>query len=168
MTAGARGPTIATSRAQRYDHPSGLSFTYPQRWEMQEFSAQSRVGLFAPTARARLLSLPPIAARQVDPGQAGQESLRRRLRRSGKTPQGRDERSPFPQADASPIPIRASYPPTTKASPRKATARRPRRERASSSPAGACRPWSASRRTPPRWRPTAISTDLCVGGDGRR
>jgi len=53
---------------QRYDHPSGLSFTYPQRWEMQEFSAQSRVGLFAPDGKSLVFFLTayPLPAK-VDP-----------------------------------------------------------------------------------------------------
>jgi hypothetical protein len=39
-------------QSARYDHSSGLSFSYPQGWEMQEYSAQSRAGVFAPDGRS--------------------------------------------------------------------------------------------------------------------
>jgi hypothetical protein len=35
-----------------YDHASGLSFSYPNYWEIQEFKAQGRVGVFAPDSKS--------------------------------------------------------------------------------------------------------------------
>jgi hypothetical protein len=37
---------------QWYEHPSGLSFSYPAGWDMKEFKAQSRVGVFAPDGKS--------------------------------------------------------------------------------------------------------------------
>ena len=42
---------------QRYDHDSGLSFTYPQGWDMQEYPEQSRVGVFAPDGKSLVFFL---------------------------------------------------------------------------------------------------------------
>jgi hypothetical protein len=45
----------------RYDHPSGLSFAYPQGWEMKEYAARSRVGVFAPDGRSLVFFLDAYA-----------------------------------------------------------------------------------------------------------
>ena len=42
---------------QWYDHPSGLSFSYPGEWETQEYPAQSRVGVFAPDGQSLVFFL---------------------------------------------------------------------------------------------------------------
>jgi hypothetical protein len=54
------------SGPQWYDHASGLSFSYPQGWEMEEFADQARVGVFAPDGRSLVFfvtayQLPPKA-----------------------------------------------------------------------------------------------------------
>ena len=40
-----------------YDHPSGLSFSYPQGWELEEYASQSRVGVFAPDGKSLVFFL---------------------------------------------------------------------------------------------------------------
>ncbi len=40
-----------------YKHASGLSFTYPQGWDMQEYTGQSRVGVFAPDGKSLVFLL---------------------------------------------------------------------------------------------------------------
>jgi hypothetical protein len=42
-----------------YDHPSGLSFTYPSSWELQEYPSKSRAGFFAPYGSTFVLVLAP-------------------------------------------------------------------------------------------------------------
>ncbi len=53
---------------QWYDHPSGLSFSYPQGWEMQEFAAQARVGVFAPDGKSLVFFLTAYKVPQKDLG----------------------------------------------------------------------------------------------------
>jgi hypothetical protein len=46
---------------QWYDHSSGLSFSYPQDWDMREYKAQSRVGVFSPDGKSLAFFLPALA-----------------------------------------------------------------------------------------------------------
>jgi Right handed beta helix region len=48
----ASGEASTDEGPQWYEHSSGLSFSYPKQWEMQEFQAQSRVGVFAPDGKS--------------------------------------------------------------------------------------------------------------------
>jgi hypothetical protein len=41
----------------QYDHSSGLSFSYPREWDMQEYAAQSRVGVFSPDGKSLVFFL---------------------------------------------------------------------------------------------------------------
>jgi hypothetical protein len=67
----------APAGPQWYLHPSGLSFSYPQGWAMQEYKAQSRVGVFAPDGRSLAIFLTayriPAAGvgAQADPAKQG-------------------------------------------------------------------------------------------------
>jgi Right handed beta helix region len=51
------GSEESAAQPSWYDHSSGLSFSYPQGWEMQEFAAQSRVGVFAPDGKSLVFFL---------------------------------------------------------------------------------------------------------------
>jgi hypothetical protein len=42
-----------------YDHSSGLSFTYPSYWELQEYASKSRAGFFTPYESTFVLVLTP-------------------------------------------------------------------------------------------------------------
>ena len=42
----------AQSAPQWYAHASGLSFSYPDGWEMNEYKSESRVGVFAPDGKS--------------------------------------------------------------------------------------------------------------------
>lgn len=47
----------AAQGPQWYDHPSGLSFSYPSGWDLEEVATQSRVGVFAPDGRSLVFFL---------------------------------------------------------------------------------------------------------------
>lgn len=59
---------VEATGPQWYDHPSGLSFSYPQGWEMQEYAEQSRAGFFAPDGKSLVFFMTayPVPAK-VDP-----------------------------------------------------------------------------------------------------
>jgi hypothetical protein len=42
-----------------YDHPSGLSFTYPSYWDLREYPAKARAGFFAPYGSTFVMVLTP-------------------------------------------------------------------------------------------------------------
>jgi hypothetical protein len=64
-----------------YDHPSGLSFSYPQGWELEEYAAQARVGVFAPDGKSLVFFLDAYsipaedAATELDPADQRAEKV---------------------------------------------------------------------------------------------
>jgi hypothetical protein len=61
-----------------YEHPSGLSFSYPQGWEVAEYERESRVGVFSPDGASFALFL--VAARVpsgLDPATAAKGAVAR-------------------------------------------------------------------------------------------
>lgn len=48
----------ASEGPQVYEHPAGLSLTYPGYWEMQEYEGQARVGFFSPDSKSLVIFLP--------------------------------------------------------------------------------------------------------------
>jgi hypothetical protein len=58
----------AANEPQWYEHSSGLSFSYPSGWEMTEYKAESRVGVFAPDGKSLAFFLTAYAIpAKVDP-----------------------------------------------------------------------------------------------------
>jgi hypothetical protein len=57
-----------------YEHASGLSFSYPSEWEMNEYKAETRVGVFAPDGKslAFFLTAYKVPA-NVDPAKQGKK-----------------------------------------------------------------------------------------------
>jgi hypothetical protein len=53
---------------QWYDHPSGLSFSYPSYWEMREYEGKKRVGFFSPDDKSLVIFLPAYKiSANIDP-----------------------------------------------------------------------------------------------------
>ena len=62
-----------------FDHPSGLSFSYPNYWDKEEFKAQSRVGVFAPDGKSLAFFLTAYKIPAKDSSSAGDPAKAKKI-----------------------------------------------------------------------------------------